>query len=159
VVYKIESGGTHGKIVSLDEKSLEWSTVLLNTSATNKDDGMYNMNEIKKIPGWKSLYPAFAWGDSKNENGVTGWYLPAINELQELYYSWNDIDDALTKYGTAFSLSSYYSSTQTNSSFYAGFYGSWRDAASGCELLSFHTGDVVYDFKTSNGPYRAIIKF
>lgn len=61
-----------------------WSTEYVETGANNKDDGQANMAIIKKIPGWEDLYPAFAACDSLNKDGVTGWYLPAINELIHL---------------------------------------------------------------------------
>lgn len=83
VVFVIE--GLHGKIISLDESTgLLWSTEYIVTGATDLNDGMVNMNIIKKIPNWKALYPAFAWCETKNTNGVTGWYLPACNEVKKI---------------------------------------------------------------------------
>lgn len=58
-----------------------WSTENVETGANSKDDGEYNMNVIKRIPHWEDFYPAFQLCNQLNTNGVTGWYLPAINEL------------------------------------------------------------------------------
>ena len=58
-----------------------WSTENVETGANNNYDGMKNMAVIKKISGWKNLYPVFALCDALNTNGVTGWYLPAYYEL------------------------------------------------------------------------------
>lgn len=47
------------------------------------------MNVIKKIPYWEDSYPAFLLCEQLNTNGVTGWYLPAINEVK-LNFSYPD---------------------------------------------------------------------
>lgn len=41
------------------------------------------MNQIKKIPRWEELYPAFFVCDQLNTDGITGWYLPAIYEIKK----------------------------------------------------------------------------
>lgn len=38
------------------------------------------MEVIKRIPNWKTLYPAFALCDELNKNGITGWFFPAHYE-------------------------------------------------------------------------------
>lgn len=58
-----------------------WSTESVETGANSKDDGEYNMNVIKKIPFWEDSYPAFLLCEQLNTDGVTGWYMPAQNEL------------------------------------------------------------------------------
>lgn len=42
------------------------------------------MNVIKKIDFWQDYYPAFLLCEQLNTNGVTGWYLPAIEELNKI---------------------------------------------------------------------------
>lgn len=42
------------------------------------------MNVIKMIPYWEDSYQLFLLCEQLNTNGVTGWYLPAINELASL---------------------------------------------------------------------------
>lgn len=106
--------GLHGKIVSLDETQGQWSAENKLAGARSQDDGMENMKTIKAITGWNTLYPAFAWCEAKNRNGVTGWYLPAKNELQTLFDNKADINAGLTNNNGA-SLSDnsgYWSSTE-----------------------------------------------
>lgn len=62
-----------------------WSTENVGTGATDYSDGRVNMAVIKKISGWKTLYPAFALCDALNTGGVIGWYLPAREEFR--FYS------------------------------------------------------------------------
>lgn len=59
-----------------------WSTEHVLTGANSRTDGEYNMNIIKKIPFWQDFYPAFLLCEQLNTGGVTGWYLPAIEELK-----------------------------------------------------------------------------
>ena len=69
------------RYVGKDVGEAVWSTENVETGANDKYDGMKNMAVIKKISGWKDLYPAFALCDALNTSGVTGWYLPAYYEL------------------------------------------------------------------------------
>lgn len=52
------------------------------------------MEVIKRIPNWQEFYPAFYLCDQLNTNGVSGWYLPAINEssLINCYYIWTSTE-------------------------------------------------------------------
>lgn len=61
-----------------------WSTESVLTGANSETDGQYNMNIIKKIDFWQDYYPAFLLCEQLNTNGVTGWYLPSIEELSNL---------------------------------------------------------------------------
>ena len=70
--------------IVLKETSLgkaQWSVENIAIGATDQYDGRKNMNVVKSISGWQSLYPAFAVVDALNTGGVTGWYLPALKEL------------------------------------------------------------------------------
>lgn len=58
-----------------------WSTELVSTGANDRVDGKRNMEIIKQIPNWENLYPAFKQVDDLNKNGVTGWFIPAIDVL------------------------------------------------------------------------------
>lgn len=69
------------RYVGKDVGEAVWSTETVLTGATDKNDGRVNMAIIKKISGWKDLYPAFALCDALNTGNVTGWYLPATGEL------------------------------------------------------------------------------
>ena len=129
VVYVLTSG-FHGGIVSLDETETQWSTETITTKATDKDNGQNNMNAIREIAGWYEKYPAFAWCETKNTNGVTGWYLPAQSELKIVLDNSTLINNGLSSHGgTTLKTSSYWSSTQSNSSnaYYCRYYnGSHR---------------------------------
>ena len=98
VVFVVYDGGYHGKIVSVDESRELWvgETVRENvTAAVSKGDGMGNMNKIKKLPDWKSNYPAFAWCASLGD----GWYLPAVDELILIYENKSIINRMLNEKG------------------------------------------------------------
>ena len=89
-----------------------WSTENVETGANDNYDGMKNMAVIKKISGWKNLYPAFALCDALNTSGMTGWYLPAYYELS------NRIRPANGTYWSSSESSNkyagYYSPSETN---------------------------------------------
>ena len=72
------------RYVGKDVGEAAWSTEEVATGATEMYDGRVNMAIIKKISGWKGLYPAFALCDALNTGGVTGWYLPACYELRRI---------------------------------------------------------------------------
>lgn len=87
--------GVKGKVICINDTiryvgkdvgEAVWSTETVLTGATDENDGRVNMAIIKKISGWKGLYPAFALCDALNTGNVTGWYLPA---KEELYYIYN----------------------------------------------------------------------
>lgn len=79
------------RYVGKDVGNAVWSNESVLTGANNKYDGRVNMAIIKKISGWKDLYPAFALCDALNTGNVTGWYLPAIKELSDIYAKGNGI--------------------------------------------------------------------
>ena len=98
IVFVVYDGGYHGKIVSVDESRELWvgESVRENvTAATSKGDGMGNMNKVKKLPDWKSNYPAFAWCTSLGD----GWYLPAVDELILIYKNKSAINHRLNEKG------------------------------------------------------------
>lgn len=77
-------------------ESSQWSTENVATGATSETDGLYNVSVIKKIPFWEDSYPAFLLCDRLNTDGVTGWYLPASEELKLLpgvtYSRWSSTE-------------------------------------------------------------------
>lgn len=80
VIYMNDTTRYVGKDVGEDV----WSTENVATGATDEYDGRVNMAIIKKISGWKDLYPAFALCNALNTGSVTGWYLPALYELYNI---------------------------------------------------------------------------
>ena len=86
--------GDEARYVYKNVGEAAWSTEYVLTGADSKSDGEYNMNVIKKIDFWQDYYPAFLLCEQLNTNGVTGWYLPAIEELDKisLSYSWSSTE-------------------------------------------------------------------
>ena len=119
---------TTTKIVSVDETSLVWGPEKA-VGAYDANDGAINMERIKTWSDWASKYPAFKWCSNYGSN----WYLPAINELEEVYKHKSVINAALLSSGyTSLTLtniasndSNYWSSTQYNYSnaYYINFGG------------------------------------
>lgn len=108
MVYKVTDDGMRGMITSLKNTSTVWAVSGTLTNALDQNDGMNNMNIIKQLTDWESRYPAFKWCDDLNRNGVSGWYLPSINELKELYAGFCGLNeypgyetDASVRYGEA----------------------------------------------------------
>lgn len=66
--------------------SYAWSTQQFVTGAVSEDDGVANTKKIHSIPNWQSLFPAFAAIEELNTNGESGWYMPAIKELNLLHH-------------------------------------------------------------------------
>ena len=86
VVVVLTDGGRHGLIMSLDEACLVWCNLHRKQQkkamgASDRLDGMKNMQAIEKYIAENGLswsnFPAFEWCRAKGE----GWYLPSINEL------------------------------------------------------------------------------
>lgn len=94
--------GDEARYVYKNVGEAAWSTENVLTGANSKSDGEYNMNVIKKIDFWQDYYPAFLLCEQLNTNGVTGWYLPAIEELDKISlssYSWSSTEiDAVNSY-------------------------------------------------------------
>ena len=58
------------------------------------------MTQVALVDDWRNGYPAFGWVDAMNEagtiygaNAVGIWYLPAINEIAELYQVYDNNAD------------------------------------------------------------------
>lgn len=94
VVFAVSSDGRSGKIVSMTQPTdgkTAWAVGSYERGraigATYTDDGSKNMAIVKRISGWQTKYPAFAWC----ANLGSAWYLPAINELEALLYNANTL--------------------------------------------------------------------
>lgn len=95
VVFQTTNGGVHGKVISLDETTAQWSTVNHYFTANNYNDGAANTKIIMEQAEAATKYPAAAWCVAKG----TGWYLPAEGELREFGKIW---DANATTYNTKF---------------------------------------------------------
>lgn len=71
------------RIVTRELGEAQWSVENVLVGASDKNDGRKNTEVIKAIPNWKELYPAFALADELNVNGVTGWYMLALSEMND----------------------------------------------------------------------------
>ncbi len=112
IVYKVTEGGLHGMIVSINEFEGEWGDTII-VNAFDTINGLKNMEIIKRQIDWEKKYPAFYWCDSKNKDGISGWYLPAKNELTEILMQRREINEVLVTIG-AMSMygKNYWSSTE-----------------------------------------------
>lgn len=106
----ILTGQNHGKIYCELPNKYVWSIEEVLTGANSATDGEYNMNVILQIPGYETLYPAFKAVADINANGVTGWYIPAIDELTTVVNNSNSNYWSSTEYesNTAYYYSSFY---------------------------------------------------
>ena len=92
------TNGTAAKIVSLDETEALWSTEKVYTNATIENNGMPNLLIIQRIDGWETEYPAFNWCDDYTDaSGNSQWYLPAEDELNQLYTVKKYVNAAIDK--------------------------------------------------------------
>ena len=82
VVFEVSADGRHGKIVSMKQAYLQWSSDSAEQKrligANSKTDGAANMAKVKARRDWQSKYPAFKRCADLGE----GWYLPSIEELK-----------------------------------------------------------------------------
>ena len=82
VVFEVSADGRHGKIVSMKQAYLLWSSDGAEQDrligADSETDGTYNTAKVKTITGWQSKYPAFKWCADLGQ----GWYLPSKEELE-----------------------------------------------------------------------------
>ena len=92
------TNGTAAKIVSLDETEAFWSTEKVYTNATIENNGMQNLLIIQRIDDWETKYPAFKLCDDYTDaSGNSQWYLPAKDELNQLYTVKKYVNAAIDK--------------------------------------------------------------
>ncbi len=159
VVFYIENDGKNGKIVSLDEGTDKlWSKNLGSTGARNSTDGLDNMRIIKELSNNFDGYPVSEWVDKLNNGGSSAtyaigaknvWYLPAYEELKQLYAAWNG--DATTTANT--SARAAFNSKLTNE-ISPNFYWSSTDISDiSAWYVSFNNGNTGFSTKSA-GSYR-----
>lgn len=98
VVFKTDSSGKHGFIVSLtaiNSNKYQWATVNEITYAVDEFDGKINLYHIISQANWETHYPAFGYWHEQ------GWYIPAINELKTISENINSINATIEKNGGA----------------------------------------------------------
>ena len=103
IVAYVDTTGTKGLLISLDETTAAWSTEYIGMIDQgipfSQEDGQVNMKYIKEIEGWKEIFPAFAWCDSKNALGLSSWYLPTLYELDYANAAFDAINAKLSELG------------------------------------------------------------
>ena len=106
IVFEVDVTGRHGKIMAMHDllEELEWCIKKENDTsweaekmigATDKRDGMKNLEVVRRIPGWQEKYPVFAACAELGE----GWYLPAKKELEKLYNNRAYLSGLVQKFG------------------------------------------------------------
>ena len=122
------------KIVSIDEASAEWGYYGTTTGARSDTDGPANTDKIV------SFSPAAKWCRAKGAE----WYLPAKDELKEIYNKKSAINTTLSSIsGTALANSGYYwSSTEGNGNY--------------AYTIIFSNGSVVSYSKSNSYKVRAV---
>lgn len=124
IVYKVDQDGMHGMIVSLKEGAYKsWAMRDAErrvTEAVSLGDGRLNMSIIKSYYDIDH-YPGFKWCEEMNHSGITGWYLPAKEELEELLNFHDKIQSSFIKNGgISLSYNIYMSSSEIDNSTYWG---------------------------------------
>ncbi len=122
VVFQVWDGGRHGKIISLDETKAPWDSRVewdhdkyefvegtgTRTYADSESDGKANTDKIMARSD-SEYFDAFEWCRAKGSS----WYLPAKDELKQIYNNKDKLNSTLSQYGTALSDNYYYwSSTE-----------------------------------------------
>ena len=119
VVFKVWDDGRHGKIVSLDETKAPWDSRVkwdsangysggTCTYADSESDGKANTDKIMSRSD-SQYFDAFEWCRAKGSS----WYLPAIDELKQIYNNIDKLNSTLSQYGgTALTNYRYWSSTE-----------------------------------------------
>lgn len=97
VVFWVDESRNHGKIISMDHSNLQWCLDKENkkgviTNANNREDGKRNSQFLISIDDWKNKYPALLWCLNHGDD----WYLPAIDELEELLLN-KEVHDRVNK--------------------------------------------------------------
>jgi len=96
VVFDVWDDGRHGKIVSLDQTTLQWCTLEqrdkeIVVGADSKSNGKVNTDKVM-ARGDSDQYSPFVWCHQKGKD----WYLPALDELKLLLLN-DSIHDVVNK--------------------------------------------------------------
>ncbi|MDB4174831.1 DUF1566 domain-containing protein [Flavobacteriaceae bacterium] len=115
-------GETHGLIAAIEDQSsgIQWyngSNVTTGATGTAIGTGSANTDAIINVQGATDTSYAAGLARAYAGGGYTDWFLPSKDELNKMYQNKSTIDAAATPNGgSSFPLSSYWSSTEYNSS-------------------------------------------
>lgn len=149
VVCSIESGGTHGKIISLSESSGKWDSYSTISNFAGAFSGTNGEVNTKKITG--NHFPAATWC----KNVGTGWYFPARYELTAFSDNIKEINKSLRVKGATEIGGLYWSSTE---------HDKYQDLAyivclTETSYSGYDSGWSSYNTKTNVRSVRAMKKF
>lgn len=146
VVFKINQNGTTGKIVSLDQTTLEWQAgIPTYVGANNIDDGSKNeFPPNSPIPDWVKRHG-------------TDWYCPAKNELHTLCSAVGLVNNTLRANGKTPIENFYWASTQYSASYYD---LAWIvNVTENDTYMGYYAGWTSYNSKSQKRGVVAIRKF
>ena len=92
VVFEVYNSGYNGKIVSLDEEKLKWSTITDCIGVASTTDGRANTDQIMARSN-ANKFSAFVWCRDHGED----WYLPSVEELENIFEEYYTINITLNK--------------------------------------------------------------
>lgn len=116
VVFRIKSENVKGLVVHKLKDDLGWGLIETTLGCNDENDGLANWAIITALPDWENIFPAFKWCADRG----TGWYLPALYELIDLFSAFYSDEGAFNKPltdmgGNEFSRNElYFSSTESN---------------------------------------------
>lgn len=92
VVFDVYNSGYNGKIVSLDEEKLKWSTTTDRIGVASTTDGRANTDQVMARSN-ANKFSAFVWCRDHGED----WYLPSVEELENIFEEYSTINITLDK--------------------------------------------------------------
>ena len=92
VVFDVYNSGYNGKIVSLDEEILKWSTITDRIGVASTTDGRANTDQVMARSN-ANKFSAFVWCRDHGED----WYLPSVEELENIFEEYYTINITLDK--------------------------------------------------------------
>jgi hypothetical protein len=143
LVYKVSNGGLNGYAISINEGSVKWGTAVA-IGSTSTTDGEQNLATAKAVDGWSTKCLVAKYNE---DNYGEGWYVPAIDEMLDIYSSLEVINGYLGRVAGSTQLvtAKYWSSTEND--------------ASKAQALNFNDGKSSNEDKTTSLKIRTIYKF
>lgn len=92
MVFDVYNSGYNGKIVSLDEEKLKWSTITDCIGVASTTDGRANTDQVMAQSN-ANKFSAFVWCRDHGED----WYLPSVEELENIFEEYSTINITLDK--------------------------------------------------------------
>ncbi len=146
VVFVVNTSGESGRIVSLDQTTLQWQPgIATYVNANNRDAGSNNEFPVNSpIPSWIQDH-----GD--------GWYCPAKNELHTLCGAAKDVNVTLRRLGRKVIENFYWASTQYSAEYYD---LAWIvNVTENDTYMGYRQGYSTYNSKTQERGVLAVKKF